>query len=44
MNKDELITKLVTEGLRLADDTEAGWTYVYITDEGERVTLWVTDL
>jgi hypothetical protein len=44
MTNEELIAELALAGLRLASDDEAGWTYTYLTDEGERVTAWVTDL
>lgn len=44
MTQEELTQALATEGLRLATDDEAGWTYTYLTDEGERVTIWVTDI
>jgi hypothetical protein len=44
MTHDELTQQLASEGLRLAQNDEAGWTYTYLTDEGERVTVWVTDL
>ena len=44
MNKEELTIQLTEEGLRLAGDTEAGWYYIYINTDGERVTVWVTDL
>ncbi len=51
MTQAELTQELASEGLRLAANDpastpglcEAGWTYTYITDEGERVTIWVTD-
>lgn len=44
MTTEELTQALATENLRLATDDEAGWTYTYINDNGERVTVWVTDL
>lgn len=43
MTTEELITELTTEGLRLASDDEAGWTYAYIDEYQERVTVWVTE-
>jgi hypothetical protein len=44
MTNEELTQALATEGLRLASNDEAGWTYTYLTEEGEKVTIWVTDL
>jgi hypothetical protein len=38
----ETLNELTEEGLRLAEQDEPGWTWVYINDSGERVTLWVT--
>jgi len=39
-----IIDELAEEGLRIAEADESGWTYTYINDESERVSLWVTDL
>lgn len=44
MNIEQLTQELASNGLRLASDDEAGWTYSYITDEGERVTVRITDV
>lgn len=43
MSYEEITQKLTDEDLRIAGEFEAGWTYTYINDEGERLTLWVTD-
>jgi hypothetical protein len=40
---NQITEQLAQEGLRLASLNEAGWTYTYM-DDGERVTIWVTDL
>lgn len=42
MSLEQITAQLSAEGLRIALATESGWTYSYISDEGERVTLWVT--
>lgn len=44
MTSEQLLEQLEQEGLRPASLDEAGWTYTYIDDSGERVTVWVTDL
>jgi hypothetical protein len=44
MTTEQLTTQLTKEGLRLADETESGWAYSYISDEGQRVTVWVTEI
>jgi hypothetical protein len=44
MTTKQLLRQLEHEGLRLASLDEAGWTYIYMDDNRERVTLWITDL
>lgn len=44
MNTEQITAQLTLEKLRIADSTETGWTYSYINDEGERITLWVTEV
>lgn len=43
MTTEQLLAHLTTEGLRIAAATEAGWTYTYISDQHERVAVWVTE-
>jgi hypothetical protein len=43
MTFQEILNQLSSEGLRIASSDEAGWTYTYINEERERVTLWVTE-
>lgn len=43
MTTEQLTEQLTNEGLRLAGENEAGWTYTYIDASGERVTVWVTE-
>ena len=44
MNTNQLVAYLTSRGLRLADDTEAGWVYTYKNEYHEQATVWVTDL
>lgn len=44
MTNEELTQELAAKNLRLASENESGWTYTYITAEGERVTVWVTEV
>lgn len=44
MNSEQLTQQLTSEGLRIASQGESGWTYTYINEDGERVTIWVTDI
>ena len=43
MTYSEALTQLDTEGLRIAMDTESAWNWTYINENGERVTLRVTE-
>jgi hypothetical protein len=44
MNENELENELLANGLRLASEDEAGWTYTYVDEDGNRRSLWVTEL
>ena len=43
MTHDEFISELASEGLRITDQNEAGWTVAYYDESGERLVVWVTD-
>ena len=40
---DRIIQELISENLRIATDNESGWYWKSIDDNGDTVTLWVTD-
>ena len=44
MTNQEITAQLTAEGLRIASQDEAGWTYTYIDENGKRTTLWVTEI
>jgi len=41
MNRDQAVAQLQSEGLRIAKSGEAGWAWVWMHDDGDRVTWWV---
>jgi len=43
MTHNEFINELASEGLRIADQNEAGWSEAYYDEYGERIVVWVTD-
>ena len=40
---DRIIQELINENLRIAINNESGWYWKSINDNGEIITLWVTD-
>jgi hypothetical protein len=44
MNESELENELLANGLRLASEDEAGWTYTYVDEDSNRRSVWVTEL
>lgn len=43
MTIEQITAQLAAEGLRIAAQNEPGWTWKYINDSDETITLWVTE-